>query len=416
MQSIPYQQILNWAEEYASLGADRLLLGKNTVPQPLRRYVAEQIALKQSLRAKLPSYAQKGFYVARGINLEQCTNEACAQFKTTLMANHRHGVLDLTGGLGIDFLALSAGVERAVYVERDEETYHAAEFNLPRLHTAHNMYMYTGDSLQMLPSLLVEHRPSLLYVDPARRADTDAHKRVYGIEDCSPNIIELIALLEQTSTSMRPERVLVKLSPMLDLRHTLSLVKGIVEVYVIAYRGEVKELLLIIAPKEQALPDVESIPISAVNLHPSVTHPTFTATLSREAEAKLSYTSQLRGYVYEPNAAVMKTGLFASLAQTYALEGLHPNSHLFTRDVLLENFPGRCFALEEVIPYQSSLIKKIRKRIPEAMIATRNFPLRPEELRRRLGIRDAGDRFLLGTTLRDGELVLLLCRQIDRLQ
>lgn len=414
MQSHPYAQILQWAEQYASLGADRLLLGRNDVPQSLRRYVAEQIALIPNLKSKLPSYWAKGIYIARGINLEQCTSEACAHFKATLTAGYRQRVMDLTGGLGIDFLSLSAGAERAVYVERDEEAYRAAEFNLPRLHTAQGLYLYTGDSMQMLPHLLAEHRPTLLYVDPARRADADPHKRVYGIEDCSPNVIELLDLLGQTPAEQRPDRVLVKLSPMLDLRHTLSKVSGVIEVHIIAYRGEVKELLLTIAPADQTLPDLESIPISAVNLHPSAEPQAFSATLSQEAQAELHYTSSLKGYLYEPNAAVMKSGLFASLAQAYELEGLHPNSHLFTSDALLREFPGRCFLLEEVIPYQSSIIKQLRKRIPEAMIATRNFPLRPEELRRRLGIRDAGVRFLLGTTLCDGTLVLLLCRQVDK--
>lgn len=414
MHSIPYAQILHWAEQYATLGADRLLLGRNDVPQPLRRYVAEQITLMPNLRTKLPSYWAKGLYVARGINLEQCTSEVCAHFKASLMADYRLRVLDLTGGLGVDFLALSAGAERAIYVERDEETFHAAEFNLPRLHTAHELHLYTGDAMELLPALLVEHRSTLLYIDPARRADADPNKRVYGIEDCSPNIIELIEMFQRTPADLRPDRVLVKLSPMLDVRHTLAQVKGVTHVHIIAYRGEVKELLLTIAPKGDALPAIEFIPISSVNLHPSAEPQAFSASFAQEAQAQISYTATLGAYVYEPNAAVMKSGLFACLAQTYQLKGLHPNSHLFTGDALLTDFPGRCFSLEEVIPFQSSMMKQLRKRIPEAMIATRNFPLRPEELRRKLGIRDAGAQFLLGTTLSDGALVLLLCRQADK--
>ena len=59
-------------------------------------------------------------------------------------------------------------------------------------------------------------------------------------------------------------------------------------------------------------------------------------------------------YLYEPNASLLKAGAFRSIASAFPVKKLHPNSHLYTSDVLVESFPGRAFHIIS----QCSLNKK----------------------------------------------------------
>ena len=58
----------------------------------------------------------------------------------------------------------------------------------------------------------------LIYLDPARR---DNHNRkVFLLEDLSPNIIEIQEQLSDISTE-----ILIKLSPLIDIQHLVSSLK-----------------------------------------------------------------------------------------------------------------------------------------------------------------------------------------------
>ena len=64
-------------------------------------------------------------------------------------------------------------------------------------------------------------------------------------------------------------------------------------------------------------------------------------------------------YLYEPNASLMKACPFRLLAQHYQLEKLHPNSHLYTSPNRIEDFPGRRFRVNDVLPVNKQTIKQI---------------------------------------------------------
>ena len=88
---------------------------------------------------------------------------------------------------------------------------------------------------------------------------------------------------------------------------------------------------------------------------------------------------------------------------------LQVNSHLYTADHLVSDFPGRRFRVDEVLSFTGKLCKGLSKTIPQANITVRNFPLSVEELRKRTKITDGGHVYLFATTLVDGEKVLVKC-------
>lgn len=95
---------------------------------------------------------------------------------------------------------------------------------------------------------------------------------------------------------------------------------------------------------------------------------------------ELIVASQVAGYLYEPNASVLKAGAFKQIAVKMGVEKLQVSSHLYTSDRLVSDFPGRVFRVDEVLPFTGKLCKGLSKMIPQANITVRNFPLSVEEL------------------------------------
>ena len=126
------------------------------------------------------------------------------------------------------------------------------------------------------------------------------------------------------------------------------------------------------------------------------------------------------GALYEPNASLMKAGCFHELCEQFGLVPVGPNSHLFVQNSGVteppcmsadKDFPGRVFQISAISSMNKRSLRQNLQGITQANISTRNFPLKPEELRRRLKLRDGGDTYLFGTTLSDGSHVILICKK-----
>ncbi|MBQ6194019.1 MAG: hypothetical protein IJK43_06305 [Prevotella sp.] len=126
------------------------------------------------------------------------------------------------------------------------------------------------------------------------------------------------------------------------------------------------------------------------------------------------------GALYEPNASLMKAGCFHELCEQFGLVPVSPNSHLFVLNPDIveppsksadKDFPGRVFQISAISSMNKRSLRQNLQGITQANISTRNFPLKPEELRRRLKLRDGGDTYLFGTTLSDGSHVILICKK-----
>lgn len=409
MLDIP--QIMAWAKEYSQLTADRILLGSNPIPRDARPLVALQVAQSKALTKKLPSWSRAAAYLPSALNLEQCSSELAASYKKQFV-RPSDCILDMSAGLGVDFTALASRAKQGVYVEQTPPLIEAAHYNLPRVLPESDICIVGGDSMELLPELVAQHRPSLIFIDPARREGQVRDRRVYAIEDCTPNLLDLLEMLPclYQDIEMPMPRLLVKLSPMLDITHTLRLVPTTSQLHIVSVRGEVKELLLYLDP-ELRRPSAEDIPIYVAELRESFESEThcWQAGLRGEQSTHLSIASSLGTYLYEPSGGMMKSGLFKSIAAHYDLQALHPDSHLYTSDRFVPDFIGRKFRCEEVIPFQASQLKRIGKTIGNAQISCRNFPLSPDELRKRLGIRDNSQRTILATKLWNDRQVLLNC-------
>ena len=396
-------------------------------------FALDQIEGWQRARTKLPEWASKdGIIFPPHISMEQCSSERTAKYKSGIL--HSSGTLiDLTGGFGVDFSYMAKGFSKAVYVEQQSHLCDIAKHNFELLGLQHAEVVNADgvEYLHSLPRISNASRTHLegeskgksnfslcrdekclddaqqhleenvvIYLDPARR---DVHgAKVYGIEDCTPNVVELQSeLLDKASV------VMVKLSPMLDL-HAAIKALSVSKAYIVSVGNECKELLLVLSRDKN-----EAIRVVCVNDDES-----FEYSYGEEADSVPSVSDAdiladgSECFLYEPNASIMKAGCFSLLTSCFSVKALSRNSHLFVSNDEIADFPGRKFKIYAVSSMNKKELRKVLADISQANIAVRNFPLSVAELRKRLKLKDGGDTYIFATTVGERSHTLIICKKI----
>ena len=154
-------------------------------------------------------------------------------------------------------------------------------------------------------------------------------------------------------------------------------------------------------------------PIVKISSLASLSSPASLTTISfhpsDEAAAAASYCAAVGRYLYDPHAALHKAGCFRLLGQRLGLPLLGPNSHLYTSDEWLPDFPGRTFeVLREVKPSRKAMAEALPG--GKAHVVTRNYPVAAADLQKQLGLKEGGDLFVVATTVGTRRAVFL-CQQ-----
>ena len=390
----------------------RLALQAHAAPDVDLPLALNQIRGRQIARQKLPSWAEiEEIAYPPHLSMEQCSSEQTAQYKAQLLARFvstfckQVHFIDLTGGLGVDFsfIAQALGTCKAVYVERDAHLCELARHNFPLLGLPNAEIVCDTAENYLHQRSIVTHPPSILFLDPARR---DAHgNRTYALADCTPNVLEIRDELLKIA-----DFIVLKLSPMLDWHRAVEELGNVSEVHIVSVANECKEMLLVMKKNP------ENLKIFCANDQQLFSYEETGTMAQKRAVPCISDVASLVGklHLFVPNASVMKAGCFAELCEQFHLEALALNSHLFVRvgDDKQEDFPGRKFQISAISSMNKREIREKLGGIAQANIAVRNFPMKPEELRRRLKMREGGDTYIFATTLADKKHVLIVCKHV----
>lgn len=353
--------------------------------------LAQQINGRRKAKDKLPLWYQTiDIYYPPALNLEQTSSQATALYKSSLIAGDR--LIDLTGGFGIDDYYFSKKVTNITHCELNTELSDIVTHNFKVLQ-AHNIETIAGDGLEILKD---KDAIDWIYIDPSRRHDSKG--KVFFLEDCLPNVPQHLALLFSKS-----KNILLKTSPLLDLYAGIQSLKHVKEIHIVALHNEVKELLWVLEKNTE-----QHTKIHTVNLIKDTPPVKFSFFLEEERTLFPEF-SLPKKHLYEPNASILKSGGFLSVAKKYQLAKLHINSHLYTSDALID-FPGRRFKIQTILPYQKQVVKKAK--IAKANITTRNFPESVAEIRKKFKIKDGGDAYLFFTTNYMNKKIVLVCAKV----
>ena len=466
---------------------ETLALRMRQYPEVDAAFALQQIAGWQKAREKLPELAEirrvqevqgvqevQEWLWPKRLSLEQCSSEVTAKYKRGVIGNgyglqvlssqssddrqsrvqgYRR-LVDLTGGLGVDCYYLSPGFREVHYVERDEELCRLAAHNFAL--TGRNVTVHNTTAEEWLDNgygLRVKgyREDTTLFIDPARR---DGHGgKVFRLEDCEPNVVVLLNILRAHA-----RKIMLKLSPMLDITAAVKSLGGAAEVHVVAVKNEVKELLVLLEDGRDSLdPEIRCVNLGSGeaefvfrrseegnspsegltrggspsggkrwnnSLEPSLREPprptkvggtvpkNNSSAIAQPAAVEGLETPQnhstargaVEGLLVEPNAAILKAGAFKVFGERYGLRRLGPNTQLYEAETWNGAVPGRVFRV-----HQAS--KEELKGLRQANVICRNYPLSAEGLKKQLKVKDGGETYVIGTRIGTKPVIFLGVRQ-----
>lgn len=383
------QNVQDFINQNQSNDISKLAFQKNPFPEIEYSHVLNQIVAKHKAKEKLPLWFNtKNIIYPEKISIEQTSSEKTANFKASLIQGN--DLIDLSGGFGIDDYYFAQKFQNVVHCEINPVLSEIVKHNYTQLGTL-NIICKTGESATILKQL--NQKFDWIYVDPSRRNDKKG--KVFLLNDCEPNVPNLLDFYFQYS-----QNILVKTAPILDITSGINELQYVKKIHIVALENEVKELLWEIEQNFSG-----KIELNAVNIGKNNTT---TDLFLLENEYSGSFSTPIK-YIYEPNASIMKSGQFNAICERYKVFKLHQHSHLYTNNKLID-FPGRCFEIIEQLPFQKDSIKKHIQN-QKMNVATRNFPLKPEELKKKYKINDGGAIFAFFTTDIKNNKIILLCKK-----
>ena len=352
--------------------------------------VANQVICKQKSEKKLPSwFGTKNIYYPPKVSIEQTSSETAAKYKASLVSGKR--LIDLTGGFGVDSFYFSSTFNTVIHCEINTKLSKIAAHNFKQLNKT-NITCLAENGIEYLKKSSDSF--DVIYLDPSRRSDSKG--KVFLLKDCEPNIPKYIDLLLNKTTT-----ILIKNSPILDITSAIKELKFVKEIHIVAIRNDVKELLYLLEKEYNG-----EIKINTINFSKKNTQK-FNFLLNKKT---ISNYQEPQDYLYEPNAAILKSGGFHEITAQLDVYKIHQHSHLYTSKKNIK-FPGRGFKILAVLPYDK---KKIVKLLPnkKANITTRNFHKSVAQIRKELKIKDGGNDYLFFTRNLHNTFSCIYCKKL----
>ncbi|MFY0714319.1 class I SAM-dependent methyltransferase [Seonamhaeicola sp. NFXS20] len=383
-------KVQNFISENLNTNLTKLLLKGTAFKNVETKEIIEQIEAKKRCKTKLSSWFNaKNIYYPNKLNIEQTSSEITASYKSKLISGET--IIDLTGGFGVDCFYFSKQFNNVTHCEVNE--------NLSKI-VKHNFKQLAINNIETLPVDGITHLKlstkavDWIYIDPSRRHDSKG--KVFFLKDCLPNVPEHIDSLFTSS-----KNILIKTSPLLDISVGLSELKHVKTIHIIAVNNEVKELLWILENNFEGSVNIETINLKREQ------NEIFSFNYNKDKN-KPNYSEPL-SYLYEPNAAILKSGGFNEISNQLNVFKLHQHSHLYTSNTLIE-FPGRVFKIENVIPFNKKVLKGLN--LNKANITTRNFPENVAQIRKKFKIKDGGNTYLFFTTDLNNNKIVVASKKV----
>ncbi|WP_299045495.1 class I SAM-dependent methyltransferase [uncultured Polaribacter sp.] len=353
--------------------------------------LANQITAKQKSEHKLPTwFFTNNIYFPPKVSIEQTSSEITAAYKSSLVSGN--SIIDITGGFGVDSYYFSKKFDNVTHCEINENLSKIVKHNYNKLEV-NTIKTFAGNGFTFLKETKLIF--DCIYIDPSRR--NDQKRKVFLLKDCLPQIPPKIDFyFTKTNT------ILIKVSPILDITNTIRELKNVKEIHVVAVHNEVKELLFLLQKNYN-----NTILIKTINFGKKAIQK-FNFKYLEEASSQYSEPLQ---YLYEPNAAILKSGAFHQIAASLNVYKLHPHSHLYTSENPVD-FPGRTFKIKSSVEYNKKKINKLFSD-KKANITTRNFPKTVAQIRKETKINDGGSKYIFFTTLNNNKLSVVFCEKID---
>lgn len=348
--------------------------------------------LSQKSCKKIPSFlAKEHFLFPDSLSAEQATDEIISRFHTSLIGSGKN-IVDLTAGLGIDSFTMSMAGNHVSAIEIIPDKAAAIKYN-SRILGLSDYKIYNMDCLDYLKQDKIEK--DCFFIDPARRDNNN--RRAYNFHDCLPDVTLFYKRLLE-----KGEEVFIKASPLLDIKATISEFDFLKEIYSVSLRGECKEILIHLKKNYKESPRISAIELDNNGVVSSFS---FLSTDHPQPVRIISDEKILPGdYLYEPNTALMKLHAGGEICNKYNVLKLGKNTELYISSKLIKDFPGRIIKIDNILTSRD--LKKMRGR--NFSIVSRNFPIKADDLRKKINSGESSIDFLYAFRLGISEKPLII--------
>lgn len=390
------KEILDEAvQDYINLNlhndVNKIALSKSPFKNISSAELANQIAAKKKSEKKLPTwFSTSKIYYPSTLSIEQTSSEVTAKYKLRLAIGDN--LIDLTAGFGVDAYYFAQAVKEVTHCEINTDLSSIAKHNAQQLN-AKNINFEALNGLDYLEKTKLIF--STVYIDPARRAEKG---KVFLLKDCTPDVVcNLDKILAKT------DRLIIKTAPLLDITAGLAELKWVSEIHILSVKNECKELVWVI--DKDFVGEIKIIAVTLNNFEKK-----FSFLLS-EINKNAVYADAIStdDYLYEPDAALLKSGAFNLIGQKYGLKKLHQQTQLYTSQKIESTFPGRIFKVNSII--KGNELKKQKDLCGNVIV--RNYPAKAEELVKKFKIKSDKDVFLIFTKSINNELIVISAQIIQ---
>ncbi len=397
------KDIQDFIKDNESADIQKLALKKPPVKDWPYRLILDQIKVRKKAKIKINQWLDcEGVVFPSGDIIEQASSWPCAAYKSSIVT--AKSFCDLTAGIGIDSYAFSQKCKKGYCVDCNEENVQILSHNFNILKKSKLLKPDSNIEISCAKAEgFVNTMPEvdLIYIDPQRR--NSSQKSLYDLSSCRPDIFPLLSRLKAKS-----RYVMVKASPRLDINKALLALENVKQVHIVQWRGECKEVLYLIDMKN--IPNrpfsIEDTLINAVDIDDNGNILKKLGFLIKEEKtAKANFSLPMK-YIYEPAPAFMKSAGFLIMAQRYGLYKLHKNTHLYTSDKLVTDFPGKYYIVDKVCS-----VKKAAREIKTGELVLRNFPGSVQALRSKLKLQENSSFRIFACTTCDNKKRLIICHK-----
>lgn len=382
-RNILNDEVQQYINKHINADVNQIALAKPTFKNISSTELAGQIAAKKKAKNKLPNwFNRQQIYYPALLSIEQCSSEPTANYKSNLAKGHN--LIDLTSGFGVDSFFFAKKVKQVYSCEINKELAAISAYNAEQLASS-NIQVLAEDGLVFLKNT-TQHFGTI-YIDPARRNQSN---KVFKLKDCTPDVTEHLDLFLS-----KADRIIVKTAPLLDITAGLTELNNVSEIHIVSFKNECKELLWVIDKDFN-----KSATVVCATLNESLK--TFKFNIDDLKTATTIAQVEPKGYLYEPDVALLKSGAFNLIAERFVLQKLHQQTQLYFSEDTHPAFLGRIFKIEKVLTLNE--LKKQKDLYGNVIV--RNFPERAENLVKKYKISPTHDDFIIFTQTVHGYIAI----------
>lgn len=373
-------------------------------------FALTQIDCRKKTKTKLPKFLSNPLFLfPDDISAEQSSNQGLSQFHADLLKNAEN-ILDLTAGLGIDSLTMALNGLKITALEIDENKAKILKYNA-KVMGIKDFTVCNTESISFLKE--TKRNFDVIFVDPSRR-DKNKNK-VYNLHDCSPDIIANQELLLG-----KANQIIVKASPLLDIKQILRDLKNVSSIKAIGVKGECKEILIqLINDNKREVKD--TIFLEAINLDLEgnvISHFDYIKSLNEDLGMGSNKSYHSSGntpafaniddfkegvFILEPSPMIMKITPWEKIISLFNAKKLGYNSHLFITSQQPNNFPGRMTLFNKFIKNKD---RKSLQGLPATSVS-KNHPLSSEDIRKKFDLKEGDKKFVYATRINEQPVIFL---------